>query len=147
MAGFDTSKLFSLGEKLLYFVLILVIVNGIIIAVSAVISSLNIVQWSDAPAGPTENPLYESKINQSADFVSGKPVYVYDLDSNGDIQLSDAYEEYVQDKADAKALQETILNLMNIILGGLFTLALVLEIFGFNLAGMMNKGKSRKQTV
>ena len=141
--------LIDIGKRMLILFLFLVIVGGVITFVTSIMNSVQVVDWKDTPAAPHENPLYKSKIENTSISSTDKPVYVYDLDASSNLQFSDNYQKYLDSVAKSEARQELVDTVLIFVFGGIFVLAVVLEILGINVGQMMSgaNGSKRRRSV
>ena len=96
-------------------------------------NSIQVVQWTETPAGPTDNPLYLSIIDTNAS-TSTSTVYTFDLDVNSKVQFSDGYSKYLARKTADQGRQDLIELVLTFVFGGIFFLAIVLISYELSLS-------------
>lgn len=134
------------GKKLLFFVLMLAIVNVLVISFVGLAKTINVSNWEVTDV-PQENSLYAYTYNASAGTgVTDPAAWSISLDTDGQPTFSAAYTDYTDTRTDLDSYTTKPLAIMNILLGGLLLLAVLLEIFGINVGSMMGgaAGKSRR---
>lgn len=147
---FNSDGIMESAKGVLYFVLLMAIINILVLAFVGLSKTTNVTDW-EVTQLPQENSLYAytyNSTNTSSTAVDDPANWQIKLDTDGEPVYSDNYQDYKETEATMYKYVTMPLGVLNIVLGGLLLLSILLQIFGIDvgkmIGGSTGAGKKRR---